>query len=221
MKQTTISDSTKRLTGIAMFSAFAFCMSLVTNIKIQHLTFDAKDAVITVASFIYGPGAAAIMSFITAFLEFITIGTTGIWGMVMDFISTASFTVTASLIYKYRRRLSGAIIALVSAALVYVPVMLVANLFITPLYSGVGADIVKQMIPTLLLPFNIAKALMNSALVMLIYKPISNLMKRIGFSGGSSDKTAKSGSRRDTFIMLAIATGVFIIALIMFIILMK
>ena len=108
------------LTGVAAFSALAYGISLVTNIKIGFLTFDAKDAVITVASFIYGPLSSVIMSLITAFLEFISIGSTGPWGALMDFVSTFSFTFTAAIIYKYRRRLSGAIIARGSAVCAYV-----------------------------------------------------------------------------------------------------
>ena len=194
---------TKRMTGIAAFSAVAYGVSLVTNIKVGFLSFDAKDAVITIASFIYGPASAAIMSFITAFLEFISFGGTGPYGALMDFVSTLSFTLTASLIYKYRRKLSGALISLGAASFVYVAVMMVANLLITPLYMGVSRDAVKELIPTMLLPFNIAKALMNSAIVMLIYKPVSKLVRRLGFAKPSSG--AAKQSKKDSFVILAVA----------------
>lgn len=218
-KQTNISDNTKRLTGIAAFSALAFGISLVTNIPVGFLTFDAKDAVITIASFIYGPVSAVIMSFITAFLEFISIGSTGPYGALMDFVSTLSFTLTASLIYKYKRKLSGALISLGTASAVYVAVMMVANLLITPLYMGVSVAAVKSLIPTMLLPFNIAKALMNSALAMLLYKPTSKLVRRIGLAKPSSAK--REQSRRDTFIILAVAGVVLAAAIVIFIILRK
>ena len=210
---------TKRMTGIAAFSAVAYGVSLVTNIKVGFLSFDAKDAVITIASFIYGPASAAIMSFITAFLEFISFGGTGPYGALMDFVSTLSFTLTASLIYKYRRKLSGALISLGAASFVYVAVMMVANLLITPLYMGVSRDAVKELIPTMLLPFNIAKALMNSAIVMLIYKPVSKLVRRLGFAKPSSG--AAKQSKKDSLVILAIAAVTFVAALVIFIILRK
>lgn len=218
-KQTMISDNTKRLTGVAAFSALAFGISLVTNIPVGFLTFDAKDAVITIAAFIYGPLSAVAMSLITAFLESVSVGNTGPWGLLMDIISTLSFTFTASLIYKYKRKLLGALAALGSASVVYVAVMMVANLLITPLYMGVGVDAVKAIIPTMLLPFNIAKALMNSALVMLIYKPVSKLIRRIGLAKPSEGKG--SSSRRDTVLILSIAAVIFIAALVIFLILRK
>lgn len=218
-KQNRTSDLTKRMTGIAAFSALAYGISLVTNIKVGFLSFDAKDAVITIASFIYGPVSAAIMSFITAFLEFISFGGTGPYGALMDFVSTLSFTLTASLIYKYRRKLSGALIALGTASFVYVAVMMVANLLITPLYMGVSRDAVKALIPTMLLPFNIAKALMNSALAMLIYKPVSKLVRRLGFAKPS--KSNATQSKKDTIVILTVATVVLIAATIIFVILRK
>ncbi len=219
-KQTSISENTKRLTGVAAFSALAYGVSLVTNIKVGFLSFDAKDAVITIASFIYGPLSAVAMSFVTAFLEFVSFGGTGPYGALMDFVSTLSFTLTASLIYKYRRKLSGALISLGAASAVYVAVMMAANLLITPLYMGVSVEAVRSLIPTMLLPFNIAKALMNSALVMLVYKPVSKLVRRIGFAKPSSAGKGE-GSHRDTVIILSVAVAVFIAAAVIFIILRK
>ena len=218
-KQTRTSETTKMLTGIAAFSALAYGVSLVTNIKVGFLSFDAKDAVITIASFIYGPISAVAMSFVTAFLEFISFGSTGPYGALMDFISTFSFTFTASVIYEYRRKLSGALMSLGVAATVYVGVMMVANLLITPLYMGVTVEAVKALIPSMLLPFNIAKALMNSAIVMLLYKPTSKLVRRIGFAKPS--KSSSPHSKKDTLIVLAVSLVVLIAATIIFVILKK
>lgn len=217
--QTRTSATTKMLTGVAAFSALAYGVSLVTNIKVGFLSFDAKDAVITIASFIYGPLSALAMSVVTAFLEFISFGSTGPYGALMDFVSTFSFTFTASLIYKYRRSLTGALTALGSASVVYVAVMMVANLLITPLYMGVSVEAVKALIPSMLLPFNIAKALMNSAIAMLIYKPVSKLVRRIGFAKPSKGNVKQS--KKDTVIIVTVAAVVLIAATVIFVILRK
>ncbi len=218
-KKTTNSINIKVMCGIAVFSALAYCTALVTNIPVSFLTFDAKDAVITIASFIYGPVSAVFMSLITAFLEFVTFGKTGVYGLIMDIISTTVFTVTASLMYKYSRNLKGAVISLVTAAALYVAVMMGTNLLITPYYMGVTVEAVKELIPTLLLPFNAAKALMNSALVMAVYKPVATLTRRLGFAEEIS--SSRKPERRDSIIMLSIATAAFVIAVIIFVILKK
>ena len=60
--------NTQKLVGIAIFSALAFVVSLLIRFPVQFLTFDAKDAIITVAAFAYGPIAAPIVSFFAAYI---------------------------------------------------------------------------------------------------------------------------------------------------------
>ena len=82
----------KKLVGIAMFAALAYIATFIFRINVMFLTFDVKDAVITIASFIYGPIAALVMSLTVALLELITISGTGVYGFIMNFLSTATFS---------------------------------------------------------------------------------------------------------------------------------
>lgn len=172
---------------MATFAALAYGVTFVFRIPVQFLTFDAKDAVLTIASFIYGPLAAIIMSLIPAFIEFITISSTGFWGFLMNFASSACFSFTASVIYKYRRTFNGAIVGLYVSVIVTTGVMMLLNILITPIYMDVPREVVFDLLPKLLLPFNFAKALMNAAIAMLIYKPVSIAMKRAGLIQGKMD----------------------------------
>lgn len=178
------SVNVKRIVGIAMFAALAYGVTFVFRIPVQFLTFDAKDAVLTIAAFIYGPVAAIIMSLIPALIEFITISSTGFWGFLMNFISSATFSFTAAVIYKYKRSFNGAIIGLYLSVAATTGVMVVMNILVTPIYMKVPQELVLGLLPTLLLPFNLAKALMNAAIAMLIYKPVSVAMKRAGLISG-------------------------------------
>ena len=172
------SSELKRIIGIAVFSAMAFVVSLTVRVPVQFLTFDAKDAFICIASFIYGPLAAVAISFIAAFLEFITISSTGMWGLLMNFLSSAAFSFTASYVYSRHKTLNYAIIGLYTAVIVTTCTMLILNVFVTPLYLGAPREAVIELLPGLLLPFNLAKALVNGAIVMIIYKPISVALRR-------------------------------------------
>jgi len=178
---------TKRLVGMAMFAALAYGITFVFRIPVEFLTFDAKDAVLTIAAFIYGPAAALVMSLIPALIEFITISSTGFWGFLMNFASSACFSFTASVIYKYRRSFNGAIIGLYASVLATTALMMVMNILVTPIYMKVSREVVLDLLPTLLLPFNFAKALMNAAITMLIYKPVSIAMKRAKLIQGKMD----------------------------------
>ena len=169
----------KKIIGIATFSALAFVCTLFIRIPIQFLTFDVKDAIICIASFIYGPLSAIIIALISSFLESVTIGgSTGPIGFLMNFISSSAFSFVAAYIYCKNRRLDFAIIGIYCAVIVLTGVMLVLNIFLTPIYLGVPTEAVLEFLPTLLLPFNLAKALLNGAIAMLLYKPIVVALRR-------------------------------------------
>lgn len=163
----------------ALFTALAFGVSLVLHFPVQFLTLDFKDAIIAVGGMFLGPVAALAMAASSALLEFLTISGTGAYGLVMNFVSSAAFSVAAALVYKYRKTFSGAIAALCAGVVSMTAMMMVANLIVTPLYTGMPASAVADMIPTLLLPFNLIKSSLNAAIVALLYKPLTAGVGRI------------------------------------------
>lgn len=205
----------KKIVGMALFSALAYGVTFIFRIPVQFLTFDAKDAILTIAGFIYGPVAAIIMSAIPALIEFITISSTGPWGLLMNFASSACFACTASLVYKFRRSFDGAIIAIYSAVLVTTLFMIPMNILITPVFLEAPRAMVVEKIPTLLLPFNFAKSLMNAAIVLFIYKPVSVALKRAGFITGN----VNIGFNKRSVITLVVGGVTMIAAIVIFIIL--
>ena len=172
------SERTKRLALSAIFASLAFLVTLIPAPKVAFLSFDIKDTVIALASLILGPSTALALSILVPLLEAITVGSTGPWGFLMDVISTMSFSLTVSLVYKFRKTLGGAVLSLCSAAVVQVAMMMLANIFITPLYTGAPRSAVIGMLLPLLLPFNAVKSVFNASLVMLLYKPTVEALRR-------------------------------------------
>ena len=213
--------NTEKMAGIAIFSALAFVVSLVVRFPVQFLTFDAKDAVITIAAFVYGPLSAVIISFLAALIEMVTISTTGWYGFLMNFASSAVFSLTASLIYTKKRNLNGALISLYSAIGTTVGVMILLNIFITPLYFGmpVARPMVMEMLPTLLLPFNFSKALMNSAFVMLLYKPLVTALKRLNIVKSQGEKAPSMTFNKTTKTILILGALGLVVSIAIFLIL--
>ena len=205
----------KRFVGMAMFSALAYGVTFVFRIPVQFLTFDAKDAVLTIAAFIYGPIGAIIMSLIPALIEFITISSTGFWGFLMNFASSACFSFTAALIYKCKRDFNGAIVGIYMSVIATTALMMLLNILITPIYMKVSREVVFDLLPSLLLPFNLAKSLMNAAIAMLLYKPISNAMKRAKLINGRMD----AKFNKQSVIMIIIGAVTLTAAITIFVIL--
>ena len=176
-----------RISAIAIFIAIAYISSLLFPIKVQFLTLDIKDAFITIGALYFGPLAGIIVSAAVSLLEFLWGSSTGVYGLIMNFLGSAAFSAVAALIYTRRKSLVNAVFSLICACVTMVVVMLAANLVITPLFMasrGMTVQAVEKMILPLLLPFNAIKSILNAALVLLLYKPISIALKKARLGNG-------------------------------------
>lgn len=170
----------KKLTGIAMFVALAYVTMFVFRIKVAgFLTFDVKDAIITVGAISFGPLSGILISLCVALLE-MPQSETEFYGFLMNFLSSATFSVTTSLLYRKGKGIIGALLALFSSILVLVATMVLANLFITPHFMGQPREVVIALLPGVLIPFNAIKGMANASLTMALYKPLSQALSRSG-----------------------------------------
>ncbi len=210
----------KMLCMAAVFCALAFASTFIFHFKVMFLTFDIKDAIVTIAGLLFGPIYSFSISLIVALLEFVSQGETGIWGLIMDILSTATFSTVCALIYKYKKNIKGAVIGLVTAVFATTAAMLLFNIFITPIYMGVERGEVIALIPSLFLPFNMVKAILNSAIVLILYKPTSTALKaaKVLPSGATSDTAPQAFDRNEKkrnliFSLVVTAVGIAVIAI--------
>lgn len=210
MKNQKQSARLRRMVAIAMFTAMAYVAMLVLHIKVGFLTMDVKDAVITLCGLYFGPVAAVLIAVLVPVLELFTISETGIYGLIMNILGSAVFAATVALIYKWKRTLWGAVAGLVSGVLLMSAVMVVANLLITPYFMGVTADVVRGMIPGLLLPFNLLKGVINAGAVLFLYKPLSRVLRRTGFLPCRAAATPADGAKAPLTPQKKVLTGVLV-----------
>lgn len=217
MKNNSSKLGVRRLVTMALFCALAYVT--VFTLRISgiggFLTFDIKDTVITIAAMLFGPFSGVVIALVVSLLEMVTISGTGPWGFLMNFVSSAVFAGCASAVYTYaprlRRHMSGAVAGLCCSVVAMTAVMLLMNLLVTPVYYHVSLETVKGMLLPLLLPFNFIKALLNSALVMVLYKPVSAALHRMRLvvSEEGRDSSYHFGVRSLVVIIggLAVAAG--------------
>ena len=179
----------KKISVAAMLCAVAYLCMFMFKFKVGFLTFDFKDAILCVCAFLFGPFYGVASAVVVAFAEFISVSDTGVYGLIMNVLSSAVFAAVCGAFYKYKRTLSGAIIGGVAAVLSMTAVMIVANIFITPFYMGASRSDVVALIPTLLLPFNLSKGIVNAAITMIIYKPITAALKKSRLIEGTLGNT--------------------------------
>ena len=156
---------------------------------------DLSEAVILMGGFAMGPLAAAIMELLKNLLNLLLNGTsTAGVGELANFVMGCALVVPASLIYKYRKTLKGAIIGLVTGTLSLVVIGCIMNYFVMiPAYvalahfpleailsMGAEANGMVNSLGTLVLfavaPFNLVKGVACSLINLLLYKRLSKIL---------------------------------------------
>ena len=172
---------TKDLVTLGLFCAIAYVCVCVFRIPVvQWLKYEPKDAIIVMAGFLFGPMAVALISVVVSFLEFATISDTGLWGMLMNIVSTCSFAFTAAYIYKHHRTQKGAYMSLFAGYVLMVCIMILWNYLVTPFYMGVARSQVAGMLIPVFLPFNAVKGALNVAITLIMYKPLMQGLRAAG-----------------------------------------
>ncbi len=194
---------TKNMTTMAMLAALAFLVMLVGRIPMvaaaPFLKYDPKDVIIVIGGFIFGPFAAFMISLVVSIIEMFTVSETGPIGAIMNLISTCSFACLASVIYKKKHTIKGAVIGLISGVGLMVIIMLAWNYLLTPIYMGYPRDAVAAMLLPVFLPFNLIKGGLNAAITLLIYKPVVLTLRKAGLApksvGSAAGMAGGSGSK--------------------------
>ncbi len=197
----------RKMVLAALFVALAYVVRLIVpalNVAGGMLTFEFKDAILAIGALYLGPFWAFGMSIVIAILEY-PISVTGIYGALMNFSAAAAFTVPASLVYRFRRTIVGAILGVVSGTITLVIVMLPLNLLIVPLYAPVDIAGVAGMIPGILFPFNFAKGLMNSGVALLLYKPVMRALHAAKLTEKTGKVSSSNKIRTVTSILVSIS----------------
>lgn len=203
---------------LAFFTAVAYLSIYIIHFRVQFLTFEFKNVFITIAAMLFGPIAGAAISLITAFLEFVLYSTTGFYGFLMNFISSASFSMIAAVIYRGRRTQFSSYMSLAAASLASTAMMLIANLLVTPLFLGGTVGEVAVLIPKMIFPFNLIKCIANSALILLFYKPITLVLRRAKMIPGEVNGGDYFNSR--TVLSIVIAAILIAVSLVVLILIL-
>lgn len=173
--------NTEKLVLLALFSAMAYLTVFLFRIPfvpaVDFLKYEAKDVVIALAGFLFGPLSVVGISIVVSLLEMFTISSTGPVGLIMNVVASIAFSVPPALIYKKKRTLGSAAIGLAVGAVSMTITMLLWNYFITPSYMKVPREVVVSLMLPGFLPFNLVKSVLNAALTFMLYKPLVSVLR--------------------------------------------
>lgn len=173
-------NKTNKIVKMAMLCALSIVLMMLIRFPIipaaTFLEYEPADIPILIGGFLYGPLSGLVLTIAVSLLQAVTVSASSGWvGFIMHVISTGAFVLTASCIYKKYRTNLGATIALILGCLCMTLVAIPSNLFFTVHFWGMQYNVVKGMLPTAIIPFNIIKSGINSVVAIVVYKAIEHV----------------------------------------------
>ena len=184
-------NSAARISRLAMMTAVSIVLLLIVRIPFPpapFLVYDPADVPIYITAFAFGPVEGLIVTLIVCLIQAFGLGGDGLYGFLMHFVATGIVAVIIGMLYRRNKTKKTAVKALVIGVIVAVIVMCIMNLIVTPVYMGAPRSAVVAMLPTVIIPFNLLKAGINSILTFLLYKRISGLLHGTGRTVRAEDK---------------------------------
>ena len=139
------------------------------------LKMDLSELPVLIGAFAFGPMAGVIIEGLKILLNLLMTGTaTGFVGELANFIIGVSFVVPAAMIYHRNKSKKSAIIGMIVGGLFMEVAGILANIYLLlPVFGMSGKIDITQYVMVGLIPFNGLKAILVSAITMLVYKKLS------------------------------------------------
>lgn len=182
--------SSKRLALMAIFVALSYVVSILDFPifpSAGFLELDFGNVFIALISFLLGPVEGVIVCLLKESLRCF-ISSTACTGELANFLITSSFILLPSILYQRKKNFRTVAISLSIACVLAVGVALLVNRFISlPLYAiALGGTIFSMPVEVffaeywgVMLAFNLIKTVSVSILTVLLYKRLSNFLKKL------------------------------------------
>ncbi len=187
---------TRKMTSIAMLSAVAFILQYIEfplpMLMPPFIKFDLSDLPALLGAFAFGPVSGVIIELIKNLLHCL-VSQSATVGELSNFILGAVFTLSAGFIYKFRKNKKTALLGGIVASLLMGLASIPSNYFVVyPFYYNFmpketvlaayqaivpSMKSIMQCLVVFNLPFTVVKGLLNVIICMLIYKPLSPILK--------------------------------------------
>ena len=172
------SKNLSKFVKIALLSAIAVVIMLFEIPLIPlfpWLKMDLSELPVLIGAFAFGPMTGVIIEGLKILLNLLMTGTsTGFVGELANFIIGVSFVVPAAMIYHRNKSKKSAIIGMIVGGLFMEVAGILANIYLLlPVFGMSGKIDMAQYVMVGLIPFNGLKAILVSAITMLVYKKLS------------------------------------------------
>ena len=169
--------SSRRIAVTALFTAIAIVANFIEFPifpAAAWLKYDPSGIVCLVSGLVFGPATGLVVSVLSC----VRILFGNPWGALMAVIASVSLTVPAAAIYRRRRTRGAALAGMAVSVVVCLALCIVANIIVTPLYTGMPTEAVIALIVPALLPFNLLKIAINCVVSFLVYGTVERIVER-------------------------------------------
>ena len=173
--------NTKKMVTLAMLSAMSVVLVMLIRVPwpgAPFLEYDPADVPILITTLMYGPAAGLIVTIVVSVIQGLTVSaSSGIIGIIMHILATGFYVFFSGVIYKRTKNTKGLIIAIAFGALVSTLIMLLWNVWFTPIFMGTPTEAVIKMLVPVILPFNLTKTVLNGVFSVILFTMISKIIK--------------------------------------------
>ncbi|MDY6367211.1 MAG: tRNA (adenosine(37)-N6)-threonylcarbamoyltransferase complex ATPase subunit type 1 TsaE [Clostridia bacterium] len=191
--------TTKNIAGMAVFAALSYAVSFLEFPIFPaagFLKLDFSFVFVLLGGFMYGPVAGVIISGIKELLRLLSSSTGGV-GELANFIVCVAFIIVPTVIYYYRKGIITVLLTLIVGIILQAAAALICNRYIMfPMYMGEGAEAAFNSLFKYVLFFNLIKGAVISVIVLILYKRISYLFKRINLQSVPADDIIDTQKQR-------------------------
>ena len=193
--------NTRKIAMIGMFSAIAMILHLFDfplPFAPGFYKLDFSELPILIGTFAFGPAAGVMMEFVKILLKLIVKGTSTVFvGDLANFVVGCSFILPASVMYAFRKTKKSAVAACITGTLIMTVFGTAFNaVYLLPAFSklygmpldqllAMGTEVnplakegsIISFVVACVAPLNLVKGTSVSLVTLLIYKPLSPILK--------------------------------------------
>jgi riboflavin transporter FmnP len=168
---------------MALFVALSAVLALVRlpifpPATLFGITYDPASVPAMLGGLAYGAGAGCLIGILAQILNGLL--ASDYIGALINIVAMCAFVLPTALICRRSRTTLRLIVGLAVGSIVSVACIIPINLIIWPQFYGIPfAETLTYIVP-LMLPFNILKVLLNSALSLLLYKSLAWFLRPTG-----------------------------------------
>lgn len=187
--------NTRTIVSVAMLSAVAYLLAFIEiqlPLSPSFAKMDVSDLPALVAAFSFGPMSGLLVELVKNGLQLFTTNTMGV-GELANFLTGSALVCSAGIIYQRNKTKKTALLGCVSGSIAMALAAGILNYFVLlPLYENfmpleqviasftAFIPFIQTKLDVVLwnaIPFNLLKGCMISAVTMLIYKPLTPILK--------------------------------------------